>query len=287
MAETVLSALFERLMRAGIIVTGDWATLRFFEEAPWSVILILLGISGVAFAVLERKESLKERGWYATTLVIVAAAYVVVCGYAYHTMPPSGHSQPLPGVTSAPMPSETFTPAAPKVDKPSYPPRLAGDADKEIQVIDNFSEILRKEAMPQPQEGRDILSQWQDALDDVKQPIYFQSVAQYRNKVSATNDKIWDMLQQYQQYCDNDLCAMIDPRQNINLTDAFVQLRGMLVGLRGIIDPSIKRSTPTLAQIVAPWLDRVGTQIFAYDQWITEARNKLSERRKELGKAGR
>jgi hypothetical protein len=270
------------------------------------VIGVPLGLAGFSFHRWKTKISAEARDrissaaqkWWPVAAFLAFGYFAAPVAYQRATyVPPApivnGFTQQQVDekVSAATKPLEATIAAlqqrSPKVDKPSYPPRLPGDADKEIQVIDNFSEILRKEAQPQPQKGRDILGDWQDALDDVKQPAYFQSIDRYRNEVLATNGKIWDMIQQYPQYCDNDLCAMIDPRQNVNVTDAFDELKRMLIGLRGIIDPDTKRGAPALVKLVTPSLNLVGEQISVYGTWITDAGNKLSDRRKELGKGGR
>jgi hypothetical protein len=257
--------------------------LSLLKDSPlWAGLAMALGIAGLIFSLRHHVPSTSRRASVVGIAMLVAIATSGYDIYDRHfgtaPAPPA-----IEGTQAAPQPTAT----APKVDKTSHPARTPGDADREIQVIDSFFEILRKEARPQPQKGRDILSEWQDALDDAKQPAYFQAVDRYRNEVLATNSKIWDMIQQFPQYCDNDICAMIDPRQNVNLTDAFDQLKKTLTDLRGIIDPSVKRGNPALVRLVAPAFDRIGTQIFEYNNWIIEAENKLSDRRKELGKGGR
>jgi hypothetical protein len=123
-AESVFSALFERLVRAGVIVTADWATLRFFEEVPFSLVITLFVISGFAFIALERKESLKKRGLYSTTIVGLVLIYGAICGYAYETMPNVGgdthdhssvpvviHDRPTVEAPSPSIPKSTRTAA--------------------------------------------------------------------------------------------------------------------------------------------------------------------------------
>lgn len=71
-------------------MTADWATLRFFEEAPWPLVVILLVLSGAAFVALEHKEWLQKRRWYASTLIAITFAYLVLCGYGYYALPTHG-----------------------------------------------------------------------------------------------------------------------------------------------------------------------------------------------------
>ena len=137
-AESVFSAIFERLVRAGVIVTADWATLRFFENVPFYLVIILLVISGFAFMVLERKEWLQARKLYAIVLVLLVFAYLVVCGYGYYTLPPA-HSTPASGTVQAGPAPGAKTPTAPPID--------SQHASEKLNAIRDLRHMVDSEAI--------------------------------------------------------------------------------------------------------------------------------------------
>ena len=174
----------------------------------------------------------------------------------------------------------------------TYPARSPTEADKEIGVINRLIDILQKEAAHQFQEGLDIISNWQDAFDDQKNINYVQSLSAFHDKVRETNGRIWNLAQVNETYfCKNDICDIVDPRNNDNVAVAFDNFSVFLDHLKSITDVdkfNRYRGTSIVGDVAAPEIDRVRDQLSRYRNWIAEVESELISRRKSLSEiAGR
>jgi len=288
-AETVLSTLFERLIRAGIIVTADWATLRFFEEVPFYLVVALLVISGFAFIALERKEFLHKRQMYSATLVGLVLIYLVICGYAYIEMPAapmthsSGEGQPStpPATPQASVTSSAVAPAPqppkPKLSAEEIATKIGVWASIDQQMND-LSIILNK--------GNAILNNWlSDAMSDRGNET--RNIEALGKSVQNVRTKLDQLRGLYTD--DPDIAAALKPvalppGRPLPPLSIFLSLTGSIDGFAQQLASFSDPLPQSFESEMIPYVGAFRRDLNAMREWQSQTKHTAAEKDKELSK---
>lgn len=118
-ATPTLRPVFDRAMRAGLVLMLEWGTLTLIESAPpylkWATVVI--AILGLSVHELWPWLRMRDKRWYPALMGGLILAFVGICGYAVLTEPQSHH---IASVTPV-QPTRPTPPPAPPVDRRKNP----------------------------------------------------------------------------------------------------------------------------------------------------------------------
>lgn len=171
---------------------------------------------------------------------------------------------------------------------PLYAARSPSDADKEIPIIDALSEIVRKELQPLTSNGGELLSNWQNAIDQSKSGAYLQSLSDFSRRFREANGSLSEAAQQIPQYCDDDLCVIAGfARRYDKITDLIDRARDTLSDLHKVIDSqkyNAERQRSKAPLVIGRAVEEPNLALSAYAVSLQWAKEQLSARRIELSK---
>ncbi len=112
----VFRPIFDRAVRAGLVMGIEWASLSLVEDMPGYLRVITLVIAVLILAVLESRYFLKMKGrWYFPALMgLLIATYIATLAFAFLRFSSSSHSDGTAikspaHVASQPMPPRTMS----------------------------------------------------------------------------------------------------------------------------------------------------------------------------------
>jgi len=166
-----------------------------------------------------------------------------------------------------------------------YAPRSPSDADREIKIIDQIDDILRVEAPAGLQMATSIANDWPNAVNPEKLESFAQAFAEARASIEKTTSKLRDVTSQVPQFCENDLCLIVDIQNNLTVIDAINKIQLIFAEISGVVDPiKLKNSQQTsrFIDVLAPHLQAAHDPFSAYETWIVWTRQQLQKRRIQL-----
>lgn len=164
-----------------------------------------------------------------------------------------------------------------------YAARSPYDANREIPIIDKLSETLRREAEPLLQNN--LVGNWPDAFEIDKSPAYFDALTAYHDQFVKTNAELAEMTQQIPQFCDDDLCVIVDTSKSDDAAQAIANFKNLLTKVRNVIDFdkfTSTRKNNQFSDVLEPQFESFANSMTAYRIWVFWAERQLSYRRNQL-----
>ena len=126
----------------------------------------------------------------------------------------------------------------------------------------------------------------QDAFLADKSESYLRRLSDFLTSINKTSSEIWDLLQESPQYCENDLCAIVDRTSYGALFEGFGRFQALLLRLQKVIDPEkfaeSRKRHDNLTEVMAIHLETASAFSNSFQIWVVSAKKELSARRKEL-----
>jgi hypothetical protein len=155
-------------------------------------------------------------------------------------------------------------------------------------MLDKLADAVRLEAEPQVGLAREAVNHWQSGISPDQSDGYIQNLKSLLENVNLTSPKILQVTQEFPQYCENDLCLIVDPRKTYSaIYTALDRFRFLIERMHYLIDAEKfkrLRSVTFADEIMEPHVKALDHSVSDFQNWVVKAKGDLSARRAELSK---